>query len=184
MPGIELGHRGSDHATLTFRDFEVPASAVVGGVGKGFAVAMSGLSSGRLSVAAGAVGLHRAALHAALAFTSQREQFGKPLAAFQMVQERLADMLVALHCSRGLVHRVARRRVEGTEVPADLAMAKLQATEAAAAAAEQCVLLHGARGYSSAHVPERLLRDIQGLRIYEGTSFVQKTILARALLPK
>jgi alkylation response protein AidB-like acyl-CoA dehydrogenase len=181
MPGIELGHRGSDHGTLTFEDLEVPADAVVGGVGHGFAVAMGGLAAGRLSVAAGAVGIHRRALAAAAEFTHARQQFGKPLASFQMVQERLADMLTSLHCSRALVHRCAARRAAGTETPADVAMAKLQATEAAAAAAELSLQLHGARGYSSACVPERLLRDVQALRIYEGTSMIQKTILARQI---
>ncbi|HLQ38578.1 MAG TPA: acyl-CoA dehydrogenase family protein [Planctomycetota bacterium] len=181
MPGIELGHRGSDHAVLTFDGMEVPADAIVGQPGRGFAVAMGGLACGRISVAAGAVGIHRAALQAAATFTEQRQQFGKPLAAQQMVQERLADLLVSLQASRLLVWRVARRRAAGIEVPADLAMAKLHATEAAARAAEESLLLHGGRGYSSAFVPERLLRDVQGLRIYEGTSLIQKTILARAL---
>ncbi|MGE3173754.1 MAG: acyl-CoA dehydrogenase family protein [Planctomycetota bacterium] len=181
MDGVELGHRGSDHAVLTFDGLEAPADAVVGGEGNGFKVAMGGLAAGRLSVAAGAVGIHRAALAAAVAFTAGRRQFGQPLASFQMVQERLADMLTSLHQTRALVHRCARRRAAGTETHADVAMAKLAATEAAAAAAEQSVLLHGARGYSSAHAPERLLRDIQALRIYEGTSMIQKTILARLL---
>jgi alkylation response protein AidB-like acyl-CoA dehydrogenase len=184
MPGVELGHRGSDHAVLTFDGVEVPADAVVGTVGSGFQVAMAGLHCGRISVAAGAVGMHRQALAAAVEFTAGRRQFGKAIATFQMVQERLADMLTSLHASRGLVWRCARRREAGTEVPADLAMAKLFATEAAARAAEESLLLHGGRGYSSAHVPERLLRDIQGLRIYEGTSLVQKTILGRALAGK
>lgn len=181
MPGVELGHRGSDHAVLTFRDFPVRADEVLGQPGKGFGVAMGGLTAGRLSVAAGAVGIHRAAVAAALDFTTSRQQFGQPLAAFQMVQERLADHTTALHASRGLVHRCAARRAAGTEVPADLAMAKLFATEAAARAAEDAVQLHGARGYSSAFPVERLFRDVQALRIYEGTSLVQKTIVARAL---
>lgn len=181
MPGIELGHRGSDHAVLTFANVAVAADAVVGGEGKGFGVAMGGLAAGRLSVAAGAVGIHRAALSAAVSYTAQRQQFGKPLAAFQMVQERLADMLTSLHASRGLVHRLARRRSSGAEGPADVAMAKLYATEVAARAAEESMLLHGGMGYTSVHAPERLLRDIQALRIYEGTSLIQKTILARLL---
>lgn len=181
VPGVELGHRGSDHAALAFEDCEVGADAVVGAPGQGFAVAMGGLAAGRLSVAAGAVGIHRAALAAAVAFTQERQQFGKPLAAFQMVQERLADLLVALHASRALVHRCARRRAEGTETHADVAMAKLHATEAAARAADEAVQLHGARGYSSAFPVERLLRDVQALRIYEGSSLIQKTILARLL---
>jgi alkylation response protein AidB-like acyl-CoA dehydrogenase len=83
--------------------------------------------------------------------------------------------------TRGLVHRCARRRAEGTETHADVAMAKLAATEAAARACEEAVMLHGARGYSSAHPVERLWRDVQALRIYEGTSLIQKTILGRML---
>ncbi len=181
MPGVELGHRGSDHAVLTFDGFLVAADELLGPLGKGFGVAMSGLAAGRLSVAAGAVGIHRAALAAAVAFTTGRQQFGQPLADFQMVQERLADLLTTLHASRGLVHRCALRRAAGTETHADVAMAKLYATEAAAQAAEQAVLLHGARGYSSAFPVERLWRDVQALRIYEGTSLIQKTILARLL---
>ncbi len=181
MPGIELGHRGSDHAVLEFQGVEVSAADIVGEPGAGFSVAMGGLSSGRLSVAAGAVGIHRAALAEAAEFTAGRRQFGKPLAAFQMVQERLADMLTDLHSSRGIVYRCARRRQAGLETPADVAMAKLQATEAAARATEQALMLHGGRGYTSACMAERLFRDIQALRIYEGTSMIQRSILARAL---
>ena len=184
MPGIELGHRGSDHAVLSFDGVQVPAESIVGGEGLGFSVAMGGLAAGRLSVAAGATGIHRAALAVAVAYTEQRRQFGKPINAFQMVQERLADMLTTLHASRGLVQRLARRRANGTETPSDVAMAKLFATEAAARAAEESMLLHGGNGYTSAHVPERLLRDIQALRIYEGTSLIQKSILARQLTQK
>jgi len=182
MPGIELGHRGSDHAVLTFDGFPVAGDELLGAVGKGFGIAMSGLAAGRLSVAAGAVGIHRAALAATVEFTTGREQFGQPLANFQMIQERLADHLTSLHASRALVHRCAARRALGTETHADLAMAKLYATEAAAKAAEDAVLLHGARGYSSAFPVERLWRDVQALRIYEGTSLIQKTILARLLI--
>jgi alkylation response protein AidB-like acyl-CoA dehydrogenase len=181
MPGVELGHRGSDHAQLHFEGLQVSEDAVLGGIGGGLRAAMGALEAGRLSVAAGAVGIHRTALRAAAGFCESRVQFGKPLAAFQMVQERLADMTVELHAARALVHRCARRRAAGTEGRADLAMAKLYATEAAARAAEQALLLHGGRGYSSAFLPERLLRDVQGLRIYEGTSMIQKTIVARAL---
>lgn len=181
MPGVELGHRGSDHAVLTFDDFAIEAHEVLGPLGKGFGVAMGGLAAGRLSVAAGAVGLHRRALAEAVAFTAGRQQFGQPLAQFQMVQERLADHLTSLVASRGLVQRCARRRAAGTETHADVAMAKLYATEVAAKACEDAVMLHGARGYSSAFPVERLWRDIQALRIYEGTSMIQKTILARML---
>ncbi len=182
MPGVDLGHRGSDHAQLDFAGAEVAADAIVGGLGNGFAVAMNGLHAGRLSVAAGAVGIHRAALAAAAEFANERVQFGKPIAAYQMVQERIADMTSELFASRALVHRCAHRREQGIDIPADLAVAKLYATEAAARAAEQAVLLHGGRGYSSAYPAERLMRDSMGLRIYEGTTIIQKLILARAVL--
>ena len=118
MEGVELGHRGSDHAVLTFENMPVQKSEILGTVGKGFGIALGGLSSGRLSVAAGAVGIHRAALSAAVRFTTEREQFGQPLAHFQMVQERLADMLTSLHASRALVHRCATRRANKRETHA------------------------------------------------------------------
>jgi alkylation response protein AidB-like acyl-CoA dehydrogenase len=181
MPGVDLGHRGSDHAVITLDGVVAAASEIVGPIGKGFSIAMNGLAQGRLSVAAGAVGIHRRALAEATAFARERQQFGKPIVRFQMVQERLADMLTSLHASRALVHRCANRRHAGSETHADLAMAKLYSTEAAATAAEQAVLLHGGRGYTSAYPVERLWRDIQALRIYEGTSMIQKTILGRML---
>jgi alkylation response protein AidB-like acyl-CoA dehydrogenase len=181
MPGVELGHRGSDHAELQFDGVEVGPPDVVGAVGDGLAVAQSGLHVGRLSVAAGAVGIHRAALAAALDWTRRREQFSARLLSFQMVQERIADMTAELQAARALVHACARRRAAGTELPADLAIAKLYATEAAARACDQALQLLGARGYSTEQPVERLLRDVQALRIYEGTTLIQKSIVARAL---
>lgn len=182
MPGIELGHRGSSHAQLVFQGATAGRRAVLGGEGEGFKVAMGGLGCGRLSVAAGAVGIHRAALQASIAFVREREQFGRKLAAFQMVQERIADMTVELLAARALVHRCAQRRRRGIDRPADIAAAKLYATEAAGRAADTAIQLHGGRGYTSAQPVERLLRDSIGLRIYEGTSMIQKSILARAVL--
>lgn len=182
MPGKELGHRGSDHAQLTFEDVTVGADSVVGEIGNGFKVAMGGLACGRLSVAAGAVGIHRAALVSSIDFVKQRQQFGKPIAAFQMVQERIADMTASLMAARQLVYRCARVREAGAEGPGDLAAAKLFATEAASQAADTAIQLHGGRGYSTEYPVERLLRDSIGLRIYEGTSMIQKTILSRAVL--
>jgi alkylation response protein AidB-like acyl-CoA dehydrogenase len=182
MPGKDLGHRGSSHVQLVLENVQVDPDAVLGGIGRGFKVAMGALQKGRLSVAAGALGIHRAALAACIAFTRQREQFGKPLASYQMVQERVADMTVELMAARALVYRCARRRDAGTEIHADLAAAKLYATESASRAAEQAVMLHGGRGYSTEYPVERLLRDSIGLRIYEGTSMIQKLILSRAVL--
>ncbi len=182
MEGQETGHRGSSHAQLIFEDVEVEPAAVMGGKGKGFKVAMGGLNAGRLSVAAGAVGIHRAALEASLDFVTKRQQFGKAIKNFQMVQERIADMGMELMAARQLVYRCAQRRMQGEENPGDLAAAKLFATEAASRAADQAIMLHGARGYTTAYPVERLLRDSLALRIYEGTSMIQKLILARSLL--
>lgn len=182
MPGDELGHRASPHSQLVFDSVEVAADAVVGEVGEGFKVAMAGLACGRISVAAGAVGIHRAALQASVDFVRARQQFGKPLAKFQMVQERIADMATELIAARQLVYRCARHRAAGTETHADLAAAKLYATEAASRAADTAIQLHGGRGYTSAYPVERLLRDSIALRIYEGTSMIQKAILAREIL--
>ncbi len=181
MPGRELGHRGSDHAQLVFDGCFVPDQDVVGGIGKGFNVALDGLHAGRLSVAAGAVGIHRAALAASLDFVTTRQQFGRTLDRFQMVQERIADMTVELLASRALVWRCAQRRDRGLETAGDLAAAKLYSTEAAARACDAAVMLHGGRGYSTEYPVERLLRDIMGLRIYEGTTMIQKGLLARAI---
>lgn len=185
MEGVPLGHRGSDHAQLEFDGVRVERSDVLGGpdaIGQGFDTAMSGLGAGRLSVAAGAVGIHRAALRCAVDHVRERVQFGRPLAKFQMVQERIADAALELLAARQLVYRCARRRDAGKERTEDLAAAKLFATDAASRAAESALMLLGGRGYTSAYPAERLLRDSYGLRIYEGTSMVQKAILARCVL--
>jgi alkylation response protein AidB-like acyl-CoA dehydrogenase len=184
MPGVELGHRGADHARLVLRGVRVPDANRLGPVGGGFAAAMGALDHGRLGVAAGAVGLHAACLDLVVESAKARRQFGKRIGDFQMVQERIADMAVALEASRLLVWRAAWERGRGARSPAAVAAAKLFATEAAQAAASEAVLLLGSRGYSSESPVERHYRDAQGLRIYEGTSLVQRIILARDLLGK
>ncbi|MCK6481911.1 MAG: hypothetical protein L6R43_17720 [Planctomycetes bacterium] len=145
---------------------------------------MAALDHGRLGVAAGAVGLHRACLEAVVAFARSRRQFGKRIGDFQMVQERIADMAVELEAARLLVHRAALAGAGGARRTAEVAAAKLYATEAAMRAAGEAVLLLGSRGYSSESPVERHFRDAQGLRIYEGTSLVQRIILAREILGK
>jgi alkylation response protein AidB-like acyl-CoA dehydrogenase len=182
MPGVELGHRGADHARLVLRGAVVPEGNVLGPVGGGFKVAMQALDHGRLGVAAGAVGLHAACLDLAVDFARKRRQFGKRIGDFQMVQERIADMAADLEAARLLVRKAAWDRSRGVRDPAAVAAAKLFATEAAQRAASEAVLLLGSRGYSSENPVERHYRDAQGLRIYEGTSLVQRIVIARALL--
>ena len=162
----------------------VPRSAVLGEVGGGWEVAMGALEHARLGVAAGAVGLHAACLDLVLEFARTRRQFGRRIGDFQMVQERIADMAAELEASRLLVLRAAWERARGRRGAAPVAAAKLFATEAAQRAASEAVLLLGSRGYANGSPVERHYRDAQGLRIYEGTSLVQRIVLARALLGK
>lgn len=182
MSGHELGHRASDHAHITLDECRVPASALLGAAGEGFRVAMSALDRGRLGVAAGAVGLAQACLDASVAFTRGRRQFGQRIADFQMVQAALADMAADVEAARLLVYRAAWLKDRGQPATKETSIAKLFATEAAARASSQAVLLHGSRGYSSAYPAERHYRDIKGMQIYEGTSHIQRLIIARELV--
>jgi alkylation response protein AidB-like acyl-CoA dehydrogenase len=181
MPGKELGHRASEHVHITFKDCRVPKSALLGAPGEGFKVAMSALDRGRLGVAAGAVGIAQACLDACLDFTRQRRQFGQRLADFQMIQATLADMSADLEAARLLVYRAAWLKDQGLPTTRATSIAKLFATEAAMRAASEAVLLHGNRGYSNEYPVERYYRDIKGLQIYEGTSQIQRIIIARDL---
>ncbi len=184
MPGKELGHRASDHARVLLKDCRVPMSALLGEAGQGFKVAMSALDRGRLGVAAGAVGIGQACLDACVDFARTRRQFGQRIGDFEMIQATLANMAADVEAARLLTYRAAwlqDRRQTATQA---ISMAKLFATEAAARAASEAVLLHGNRGYSNEFPVERYYRDIKGLQIYEGTSHIQRIILARELLGK
>ncbi len=182
MAGKELGHRASEHAHITLRECRVPKSALLGRPGEGFTVAMSALDRGRLGVAAGAVGVAQACLDACIAFTTQRRQFGQRIADFEMIQAALADMAADVEAARLLVYRAAWVKDQGQPATKATSIAKLFATEAAMRAASQAVLLHGNRGYSNEYAVERYYRDIKGLQIYEGTSHIQRVIIARELV--
>lgn len=182
MPRQELGHRGSDHAHLTFRDLRAPADALLGQAGEGFKVAMSGLDRGRLGVAAGAVGVGQACVDACVAFARERRQFGKRLGDFQMIQATIADMAAEVAAARLLTYQAAWLQDRGLPATRATSIAKLYATEAAARAATEAVTLHGSRGYSNEYPVERYLRDIKGMQIYEGASNIQRIIIARDLI--
>ncbi len=182
MAGQELGHRASDHAHVTFRDCRVPASAQLGEPGEGFKVAMSALDRGRLGVAAGAVGVAQACLDASVAYARERRQFGKRLGDFEMIQATLADTAADVEAARLLVYHAAWLKDRGLPTTKDTSIAKLFATSAAARAASEAVLLHGNRGYSNEYPVERYYRDIKGMQIYEGTSHIQRIIIARELV--
>jgi alkylation response protein AidB-like acyl-CoA dehydrogenase len=178
----ELGHRASDHAHMTFEECRIPKSALLGSYGEGFKTAMSALNVGRLGVAAGAVGLGQACLDACIDFARTRRQFGQRIGDFQQVQASLANMAADVEAARLLTYRAAWLKDHDQPMSMQAATAKLFATEAAMRAASEAVLLHGNRGYSNEYPVERYYRDIKGLQIYEGTSYIQRIIIARELL--
>jgi alkylation response protein AidB-like acyl-CoA dehydrogenase len=182
MPGKELGHRASEHAHITFHECQLPADALLGEEGHGLRIAFSALDLGRLGVAAGALGVAQACLDACVDFTRQRRQFGQRLADFQMIQATLADMAADVDAARLLVYKAAWLQDQGLPATRAASIAKLFATEAAMRAASEAVLLHGNRGYSNEYPVERYYRDIKGLQIYEGTSHIQRLIIARELV--
>lgn len=184
MPGKELGHRASDHAHIIFNKCFVPNEMVLGEIGSGFKVAMSALDFGRLGVAAGALGVHQACLDASVDFVRKRKQFKQRLGDFEMVQAAIAEMKASLEASRGLVYKAAWTKEQGLPSSEATSIAKFFATEAALKAASDAVLLHGGRGYSSEYPVERYYRDIIGLQIYEGTSHIQRIVIARSVIGK
>lgn len=182
MPGRELGHRASDHARIVLNECRVPKEALLGEMGQGFKVAMSALDHGRLGVAAGALGVAQACLDACISFARSRRQFGQRIGDFQMIQASIADMGADVDAARLLVYRAAWLKQQGMPSTRATSVAKLFATEAAARAASEAVLIHGGRGYSSEFPVERYYRDIKGLQIYEGTSHIQRIVIARELI--
>ena len=167
---------------LELRGVALPASARIGDEGQGMKLAMQTLDAFRVSVGAAAVGMARRALVEALAFVTRRVQFGKPLAEQQLVQAHLADMAVDLDSARLLVLRAAYKKDTSSErATTEVSIAKLGATEAAQRVIDRAVQLHGGRGVIAETKVERLYRDIRPLRIYEGTSEIQRTIIGRAL---
>ena len=184
MPGKELGHRASDHARLTFDGVRIPKSQRLGPAFGGFRVAMDALEHGRLNVAAGAVGIQRACLEACAGFARKRRQFGRRIGDFQQVGATLAEMATTLECSRLLTYHAARLRDRDFANAGAVSAAKLCATEGALRAAKDAIQIHGSRGYTDLLALERHYRDAIGLTIYEGTSNVQRLILARRLLGK
>jgi alkylation response protein AidB-like acyl-CoA dehydrogenase len=177
----KMGLRGSDTAAISLDDVEVPADAVLGEVGDGFKIAMSALDSGRYSVAAGCVGICQGCLDASVRYSKNRQQFGRPIAAFQLVQEMLADMALETDASRMLVWRAGYLKDSGKPNTTETSIAKLYATEAAVRCANTAIQVHGGSGYVDDYPVERYFRDVRVTTLYEGTSQIQKLIIGRAL---
>ncbi|NYV76933.1 acyl-CoA dehydrogenase family protein [Streptomyces sp. UH6] len=177
----KLGLRGQATAELVLQDVRVPASALLGPEGKGFAVAMSTLAKGRMSVAAGCVGIAQAALDCAVAYAGQREQFGKTIAHHQLVQELLADIALDVDAARLLVWRVADLVDRGLPFAVEASKAKLFASEAAVRCANNALQVFGGYGFIDEYPAGKLLRDARVMTLYEGTSQIQKLLIGRAL---
>ncbi|MFJ5678706.1 acyl-CoA dehydrogenase family protein [Streptomyces sp. NPDC093097] len=177
----KLGLRGQATAELVLEGVRVPAGAMLGPEGKGFSVAMSALAKGRMSVAAGCVGIAQAALDAALGYAGQREQFGAPIAGRQLVQELISDIAVDVDAARLLTWRVADLIDRGRPFATEASKAKLFASEAAVRAAGNALQVFGGYGYIDEYPVGKLLRDARVMTLYEGTSQIQKLLIGRAL---
>ncbi|MSO40411.1 MAG: acyl-CoA dehydrogenase [Solirubrobacterales bacterium] len=175
----KLGLRASDTAEIALDEVEVPDSAMLGEIGDGFKVAMSALDNGRYSVAAGCVGICDGCVDASVAYSTERKQFGVPIARFQLVQELLAEMIVKRDAARMLVYRAGSLKDRGLPNTAETSIAKLYATEAAVECANAAIQVHGGAGYVDDYPVERYLRDARVTTLYEGTSQIQKLIIGR-----
>ncbi|HEY6779874.1 MAG TPA: acyl-CoA dehydrogenase family protein [Thermoleophilaceae bacterium] len=174
----KLGLRAADTAELSLDGVE---GELLGEIGDGFKVAMSSLDSGRYSVAAGCVGICQGSLDASVTYAKERQQFGRPIASFQLVQEMLADMHLKTEAARGLVWRAGWLKDNGKPSTTETSTAKLFATESAVECANLAIQVHGGSGYVDDYPVERYLRDARVTTLYEGTSQIQKLIIGRAL---
>jgi alkylation response protein AidB-like acyl-CoA dehydrogenase len=177
----KLGLRSCDTAEIAFDDVVVPASARLGEEGDGIKVALSALDDGRMSLAASCTGLAQNALEVMTSYAQQREQFGKPIASFQLVQELISDTAVEVDAARLLTWRVADLKTRGEKYTLAASMAKYYASEASVRAANAAVQVHGGYGYVDEFVVGKLLRDARVTTLYEGTSQVQKLLIGRAV---
>lgn len=177
----KLGLHASDTGELFFQDMRVPDSARLGKVGEGFKIAMSALDNGRYGVASGCVGTAQHALDASVKYAQERIAFGKPIAGFQLVQDMLAQMKVDTEAARLLVYNAGWVKNQGQVSTIPVSIAKYFAAEAAKRNADMAIQVHGGYGFSDEYIPERLWRDCRVASLYEGTSQIQKLIIARDL---
>jgi alkylation response protein AidB-like acyl-CoA dehydrogenase len=181
----KLGYKGVESCELSFDDFRAPADAVLGGVeGKGFAQMMKGLETGRLQVAARALGVGRAAFEDALRYAQERESFGKPIWKHQSIGNYLADMATSLSAARQLTLHAAREADAGRRVDMEAGMAKLFASETAMQIALNAVRIHGGYGYSTEFDVERYFRDAPLMIVGEGTNEIQRDVIVRQLVSR
>ncbi len=177
----KMGLHASDTASIALEDVEVTDDQMLGEIGDGFKVAMSALDSGRYSVAAGCVGICQGCVEESVKYAKEREQFGQPIASFQLVQAMIADMVLKTDASRMLVWRAGFLKDKGRPNTLETSVAKLHATEAAVECSNTAIQVHGGAGYVDDHPVERYFRDVRVTTLYEGTSQIQKLIIGRAM---
>jgi hypothetical protein len=178
----KLGQRASDTAQLVFEDMALTPDLMLGAEGEGYRIALANLEGGRIGIAAQALGMARAAYEAALAYAQEREAFGQKIIAHQAVAFRLVDMATQLAASRGLILDAAQRRDDGEPCLQQAAMAKLFASEMAERVCSDAIQVHGGYGYLADFPVERIYRDVRVCQIYEGTSDIQRLVIARELV--
>jgi len=178
----KLGLRASNTVELVFEDCEVPAKNLLGNTGEGFKVAMRALDSGRIGIASQATGIARACLDEALSYTRQRRQFGKSISSFQAIQFMIADAATKIEAASWLTLAAADRKDRGLKFTKEASMAKLFASETANSTAYMALQVHGGYGYIKDYKVERLYRDARATTIYEGTSEIQRIVIAREVI--
>jgi alkylation response protein AidB-like acyl-CoA dehydrogenase len=177
----KMGLRGSDTAAISLDDVWAPEDAILGEVGDGFKVAMTALDSGRYSVAAGCVGICQGCVDASVRYSKEREQFGRPIGSFQLVQSMISNMVLETDAARMLVWRAGWLKDSGKPNTTETSIAKLYATEAAVRCANTAIQVHGGSGYVDDYPVERYFRDVRVTTLYEGTSQIQQLIIGRAV---
>ncbi|PYS20540.1 MAG: acyl-CoA dehydrogenase [Acidobacteria bacterium] len=178
----KLGLRASDTSTVVFDDCRVPKENLLGAPGEGFIDALKVLDGGRISIAALGVGMAQGAYEAALQYSKDRKQFGKPISEFQAIQFKLADMATEIDAARLLMHRAAWMKDQGMPTTLQSSMAKLYAGEVAVRVANECVQIHGGYGFIKEYPAEKFYRDVKLCTIGEGTSEIQRLVISREIL--
>jgi alkylation response protein AidB-like acyl-CoA dehydrogenase len=177
----KLGMRASDTSEVLFQDCRIPADALLGDEGQGFINTLQVLDAGRIGIAALSVGLAQGAYEAAKKYAKERRQFGQPIAAFQAIQWKLADNATRIEAARLLTYRAAYMKDQGLRMTKESSMAKLFSSEIAVKAADDCVQIHGGYGFVKDYPAEKFFRDVKLLTIGEGTSEIQRLVIARQL---
>lgn len=177
----KLGHRSNETCQIALEDLAIPREWILGEPGDGLRIALSGLDSGRVAVAAQAIGVARAAFEAALAYAREREAFGRKIFDHQAIAFHLAEMSMLIEAARAMCHRTARLKQAGQRCVKEASISKLFASTMAEKVCSLAIQIHGAYGYIKGHAVEKYYRDARVFQIYDGTNEIQKILIAREL---